>query len=694
MGKNPSATVLWAALATLLATTGVARRQLASQGPAELTAAAAAERSGNYEEAARDYQDFLSTAAPSTPSSAVLEVRTRLATALFMLHRYRDSLQALEPLDFTSGAGSVSLPAQTWLVRGLDELELNQLGEAVRSLREAIVLNADSSTARLALGDALARGGQLEQAADVYRDELQRAPKTADAWYKLGSVYEELSGKFAAELIRQHPDQIVALQLSAEQMLDRGDYWDAAKTLFPVMQQRPSTADRKASTASVSQNSSAPKTANLTFQPGLHAAFGTTLLQLGYPRAAEREFKAELLRDPDCLPAALGMAEIEMLRSNWDAALAIFNRLMTLYPRGLARELESPPASPLTEAAKRNGLKIPEGTSGPAGLASSPAAKLISDWIENGGWGSAPQADSVAGRCSPAPSAAESAPGYWMTEPCSAALLQDLRARKSLNRNQRAKLAETEYRLGNYAQTVQDGRALLRQESADPWAFYWLARSYSALAGMCFEKLAEAGPDSARVHEILARYHSEHQQLIAARKEYEAALRLEPGLPDLQLGLGTVDWQSGEWTRAEAELSKALEISPGSAVAAYELGDCYVQQHQWQAAVSPLERALGHPSVERRARLDLSKAEAELGQPDAAVKNLLVLASGDPDGEIHYRLAMLYRKIGEPEKADEALAQSEVLRKASDQVGQRQIQDLESGAAAGSPPDPLPVPPK
>jgi len=672
------------AVTALFVTTSVAARQLASQAAAELTAAAAAERSGNYEEAARDYRDFLSKAAPSTPSSAVIEVRTRLATALFMLHRYRDSLQALEPLDFTSGGGSAPLPGQAWLVRGLDELELNQLPEAVRALREALVLNPASGTARLALGDALARSGQLEQAADAYRDELQRAPKTADAWYKLGSVYQEMSGKFAADLIRQQPDQIIALQLSAEQMLDRGDYWGAAKALFPVMQQLPSTAHQRASSASVSQKLPAAKTADSTFQPGLHATFGAALLQLGYPRAAEREFRAELSQDPDCLPASLGMAEIEMLRSNWDAAIEIFNRLMTLYPQELARELESPPASPLTEAAKEKGLSVP---SGPAGLAISPAGKLISAWIESGGLGSAPQPDSGTRRCSPAPSAADSAPGHWMSEACSTALEQDLRDRKSLNRNERVKLAETEYRLGNYEQAVRDGRELLRQAATDPWAFYWLARSYSALAGMCFEKLAEVGPDSARVQEILARYHSQRQQLAAARKEYESALRLEPGLPDLQLGLGTVDWQSGDWTRAEAELSKALEISPGSAVTAYELGDCYVQQHQWQAAVNPLERALADPSVERRARLDLSKAEAELGDTDAAIKNLLVLSPDDPDGEVHYRLAMLYRKIGEPKKADKALNQSEVLRKASDQVGQRQIEDLESGSEDRTPPD-------
>ncbi len=665
----PRGAVLILAVTVLVVTAGVAGQQPPSQGSAELTAAAAAERSGNYEEAARDYRSFLSSAGSSAPSPVVIEARTHLATALFVLHRYAESLDAIEPLHFPSSTRShlaaASIPAQAWLVRGLDCLELNQLPEAIRSLKEALALNPASGTAGLALGDALARSGQLEEAAEAYRRELRRAPGTIDGWFKLGSVYEELSGKLTAEFTQQQPNQILALQLSAEQSLDRGDYWGAAKALFPVMQ-RSSKSDR----------------------PGLHAAFGAALLQLGYPRAAEREFKAELLQNPDCLPAQLGMAEVEALRSNWNATLDTFGRLMALYPQGLARELESSPAAPLSDAVKKEQASLPPR------LAGSPAGKLWNAWIGSNGLESPPRLDSAATACSPSPSRQEQIPGYWMPESCSTALQRDLRTRTRLTQSERAKLIETEYRLGDYEAASEGGRALLRESAHDPWAYYWLVKSYSALAGECFDKLAEASPDSARVHEILARYHSDRQQLAAARNEYEAALRLAPELPDLHVGLGTVYWQSGDWARAEVELSKALELSPGSAVAAYELGDCFVQQHQWQQAAGPLERALADPAVERRARLDLAKVEAELGQSEAAIKNLIILAPTDSDGEVHYRLAMIYRKVGDSAKADEALAQSEALRRSSDQLSQRQIEALEQEGANGQSAEPPTVAPK
>ena len=71
----------------------------APQAQPDLRAAASAEKSGRYEEAATLYQRFLSGIESSkTNPSLLVEVRTRLATAYFLLHRYRESLEAVAPL--------------------------------------------------------------------------------------------------------------------------------------------------------------------------------------------------------------------------------------------------------------------------------------------------------------------------------------------------------------------------------------------------------------------------------------------------------------------------------------------------------------------------------------------------------------------------------------------------------------------
>jgi len=622
----------------------------------ELAAAAQADRSGRYEEAARHYQKFLSTQPALALSPALIEVRTRLANAEFLLHRYRESLEALQPFPFdeAEGRAQAAIPVHAWLVRGLDYLDLNDLPEAIRSLRQSLALSPDSGTARLALGDALARNGQPEEAADTYRDQLRRTPGVGEAWYKLGLVYTGLAQKTAASLDGERGRTALPVLLTAEQLQDRGDYWGAAQKLFPA----------------VHGSASGSAGVQPAFLPGLHAELGTALLHLGYPGAAGREFKAELSQNPESLPALLGAVEVDALEARWDEAFGIFERLMELYPRELRLRLESPPPARLSEAWKQGRIALP------ARLAGSPAGKLLSLWLGSDGLESQPRLDPAETKCDPAPHD-ELSPGLWIGEACAAQLNRKLGSEAKLSESQTTRLIELEYRLQEYERSQDRARSLLRSVPHNAWAQYWLSKDYSALAGQAFAKLAELSPDSARVHEIVAQHDADQNQLSAARREYEIALRLAPDLPDLHLGLGTVCWMAGDWTRAEAELEKTLELSPGSPVASYQLGDSYVQQHQWQQAVDPLRRALADPDVERRARLDLAKAEAELGQTTAAIQDLLLLVPSDRDGEVHYRLAALYRKIGDSAKAQAALEASEGLRKASDQLSQQRLESLE-----------------
>jgi hypothetical protein len=66
---------------------------------------------------------------------------------------------------------------------------------------------------------------------------------------------------------------------------------------------------------------------------------------------------------------------------------------------------------------------------------------------------------------------------------------------------------------------------------------------------------------------------------------------------------------------------------------------------------------------------------------------LLRVAKQDEDGELHYRLALLYRKMGDSDKAGAALAASNQLRQASSQYGQEVLQTMEKERQALEHPD-------
>lgn len=206
---------------------------------------------------------------------------------------------------------------------------------------------------------------------------------------------------------------------------------------------------------------------------------------------------------------------------------------------------------------------------------------------------------------------------------------------------------------------------------------YWLVRSYDALGYEAFRKVSMLNPNSARTHQMMAKYFSDQHETAHAVAEYEAALKLAPDLPDLYLGLGTVYWEAGDWDHAEPPLRKALELAPSLLAASYELGDIYVQKRQWEPAIRNLRPALQEESVNYEVCLDLAKAEAALGHNTEAVDYLLRVAKQDQIGELHYRLALLYRKMGDSAKAEAALAASNQLRQASAQYGQDVLQTME-----------------
>jgi len=612
----------------------------------ELVAAAAADKAGDYETAARRFQGFLDRVdAANMNPQALAEIRTRLGTLYFLLHRYPESLRTVAPITMQATAAPAA-PAQAWVVEGLDELELSKLPEAIQALRQALKLNPASGTARLALGDAFARSGNLDEAAAEYKEQLRRTPNEAEAWYKLGLAYGVLSKEVAGEFVRLHPQDSVGLQLEAERLIAHGSYPEALRILFPLLQKSPS-------------------------QASLYADLGMALLGLGFPETAEAQFRKELALDPLAPDARFGLLVVLSLRGDWTNVLEQLRTLAGSNPRELTRFFESPPPSALREPLQQKLNEMP------AELARTRLGAAWKSWLENADLDLTFAQESGSKGCSAAPTAAESRPGVWLSEACYRQLADKLGKAPGASRAERDKLAEAQLRAGD-AQNAQAVAAhTLKSQASDGWAMNWLVRSYDALGYEAFRKVSMLSPNSARTHQMMAKYYSDQHETAHAVAEYEAALKLSPDLPDLYLGLGTVYWIAGDWDRAEPPLRKALELAPSLVAASYELGDVYVQKRQWEAAVRNLQPALRDPTLNYQACLDLAKAEAALGHNQEAVDYLVRVAKQDQDGELHYRLALLYRKIGDSAKAEAALAASNQLRQASTQFGQEVLQTME-----------------
>jgi tetratricopeptide (TPR) repeat protein len=611
---------------------------------------------------AESYEQFLRER-DSTSSESRLQIQEKLGAVYFLLHRYRESLDVLTPIlreqpgsaSAKTRAEATSLTAQSWLVSGLDYLELNQLPDATRSLRHALSMQPGSANARMALGDALARSGHMEDAAKEYAEQAKLTPTLADAWYKLGLAHSQISAEAPRQQVRPS-EQDVVQQFVAEELLAKGDTLNAARTLFRVARQSPD-------------------------QPEVQAELGTALLTLGYVKAAQEHFQQELVKDPESPIAQLGLAQTAALNRNWTQVGASLERLNDSQPRELKRSLEFPPAGLVLQGWTGGQLKAPES------FIQSPAGAIWKTWLSdtnvlaqishNTTKDSAPACASIQSQDR------DMRRGTWLTEQCYSSLERRLKAETNLSAIARAKLAEAEFRLGQFDDALHTAKRLRAADPQSGWAIYWMSKAHDALAEECFVKVGELNPDSPRVHQMLAERYLKLSDYPKAKAEFQSAIRLTPDSPDLHLGLGTVLSRTSDWQEAEKELKATLELAPQSDFARYELGHVYVQQGQWQQALEQLRQVPDSSTDVLSARLDLAKAESELGRTSDAVRDLLSVASLDQDGELYFRLAALYRSMGAQQRAHDAMVSFKQRRAASLQTDTEELGALEKEQEIG-----------
>jgi len=615
--------------------------------------------------AAARYESFLADPPPSTPLSELTAVRVRLGTAYFMLDRYPDSLKALAPVlavdsqkpasaaaasgRITSTDPNVSLMrAQAWLVCGLDHLKLNQAADAVSPLRRALALNAANANARLALGDALARSNRMEEAEKQYEEQLRMTPSLPDAWYKLGMVHIQLAADWRSALTKKSESSALSQQLIAESMLAGEQNWDAARVLLQLSKAAPGT-------------------------PGVHADLGRALFALGYAKSAANEFRNELSFDPEDPVAMLGLAQSAVLQEQWRDANAELDRLADSHLQQLARLAESAPAGPLRQAWNDGTVKLPPNA------AATPEGMFWKSWLA----GSSLTADTLSSlsghptACISLSPVEEATPGQWLSESCYRRLSKQLQSRRQLSSAAQVKLVEALFRLGEYNQAMQQAQTLLRSRRDDEWGAYWLSKAHSELAGDCFVKLAMLDPSSPRVHQMLAERYMGWGQFSQAVAEYQMAIRLAPSLPDLYLGLGDTYTRMLDWPDAVTQYKKTIELAPGSLAAQAQLGHAYVKLGQWKLAIAQLSQIPNSAPQALTVRLDLATAEDLAGETRQAIADLLPFQSEDKDGEVHYRLAVFYRRIGDLGHAKEAMQSFQSLRAAELAVSHEEIQALE-----------------
>jgi tetratricopeptide (TPR) repeat protein len=525
------------------------------------------------------------------------------------------------------------------VIVGMDYLKLDSPQKAVPFLQRALKLDPSNHEARQALGSAYLVQENFRSAAEEFRQVAVIDSDKSEAWFKLGHEYLDLAARLAYRGAHLYRESAWGHRFLGDLLLQRSRWDDAAQEYRKALGIEPQ-------------------------QSGLHTSLGQVFLHEGKLDEAETEFHQELQLDSQNELAWLGLANLQLAKGQATDALASSGKVWEISPELLILQREFLSVELLQAKSALSRLQDePEGAAKhflSAALYAAANESTLSDrqWkllqTDFSTWQQAPNAGAGV---------------RADQDPCKAhrysRCVDSLRRRNHLTDSERVLLGKTHFTLQLY-EAAADALAQVKgstKENAE--ASYWLERTYQALGAEAYARLQESFPDSWRTHQLRAEGFALRQDFDGAIKEYQAALHLRPNEAALHDALGELYLNNHTNEDAQLELERALALDPSRTHALYLLGTLYVQKRENEKALSYLERALRlQPDLTEASGL-LGTAYVRLGQFANAIPKLEKAAPLDHYGNVHYQLYLAYRKLGQAELAQKALARSQDLRRSS-----------------------------
>jgi tetratricopeptide (TPR) repeat protein len=180
------------------------------------------------------------------------------------------------------------------------------------------------------------------------------------------------------------------------------------------------------------------------------------------------------------------------------------------------------------------------------------------------------------------------------------------------------------------------------------------------------EKLQAVAPDSPVIHMLAGEQYDRLGQTDKAIAEFLQVEAAAPGLPMVHFALGYFYWEQHLLDQAAEQFEGEVKLSNGEAAQAKGfLGDIDMQNGRQAEAEPLLRESLQSDPTVRIAQYDLGVICAEKKDTAAAVQHFKTAIALDPErADAYYRLATLYRQLGQPERQKELLAKVKELHAA------------------------------
>ena len=201
---------------------------------------------------------------------------------------------------------------------------------------------------------------------------------------------------------------------------------------------------------------------------------------------------------------------------------------------------------------------------------------------------------------------------------------------------------------------------------------YWRVRAATELTLAAFKRLDDL-PDSRERREVRATLALSQRRYTDAISNLNAALKFAPGDPGLLDDLGTAYYSSRQFDKAADTFAPLVTANPDDPRLLTLYGDSLLQLQRTDEAIPLLKRAVERDAADAMPRLALGRAYLQKGDFAETVPLIEPLLAQDHDGSLHVQLARAYSGLGQKDKAEALLNQSQELQRAAQ----------ERGAAAG-----------
>lgn len=213
---------------------------------------------------------------------------------------------------------------------------------------------------------------------------------------------------------------------------------------------------------------------------------------------------------------------------------------------------------------------------------------------------------------------------------------------------------------GELEQVASTAAVLLESQPTNPKLLLLSYTLYSELANKSMLTMALTAPDSAEMHQVMARELQHHGDEAAAIANFRQAIQLNPKLPGLHYEFGMLLYNSTDeklQSEAESQFQAALAVSPRDEKAQLMLGEIAARKGDIKAANDADARAVELQPDDVDACTEYAKILISMNEKQKARTLLEHAVEVDPSDYIaHYRLSTLDRQQGRVEDAKRELA--------------------------------------